>query len=124
MQPKTKLDHDTVIDTSNLEVKKDFITLKAKVDKLDINKLINVPPSLTNLETKVDDLDVVKLKTVPVYLKKSNELVDNGVVKNAKFKTLKAKVLNLEKNPPDATTLIHINQCNTDKQNLEKKNWG
>ena len=100
MQPKTKLDHDTVIDTSNLEVKKDFITLKAKVDKLDINKLINVRPSLTNLETKVDDLDVVKLKTVPVDLKKSNELVDNGVVKNAKFKTIKTKVLNLEKNPP------------------------
>ena len=28
---------------------------------------------------------------------------------------------NLEKKIPDATTLIHINQYNTDKQNLEKK---
>ena len=25
-------------------------------------------------------------------------------------------------NIPDATTLIHINQCNTDKQNFRKKN--
>ena len=70
MQPKTKLDHDTVIDTSNLEVKKDFITLKAKGDKLAINKLINVPPSLTNLETKVDDLDVVELKNCSCRLEK------------------------------------------------------
>ena len=28
---------------------------------------------------------------------------------------------NLRKKIPDATTLIHINQYNTDKQNLEKK---
>ena len=29
-----------------LAAKKDFIALKPKVDKTDINKLINVPPSL------------------------------------------------------------------------------
>ena len=27
----------------------------------------------------------------------------------------------MEKKIPDATTLIYINQCNTDKQSLEKK---
>ena len=31
------------------------------------------------------------------------------------------KVNSSEKEIPDATTLIHINQYNTDKQNLEKK---
>ena len=45
----------------------------------------------------------------------------NEVVKNTKFNTLKTTVNNLEKKIPDATTLIHINQYNTDKQNLEKK---
>ena len=35
---------------------------------------------------------------------------------------LEAKVNSLEKKILDATTLIHINQCNTDKQNLVKKN--
>ena len=34
---------------------------------------------------------------------------------------LKTKENSLEKKFPDATTLIHINQYNTDKQNLEKK---
>ena len=34
--------------------KKDFIALKADVEKLDINKLVNVLTSLNNLKTKVD----------------------------------------------------------------------
>ena len=95
--------------------------MKAEVDKLDINKLVNAPTSLNNLKTKVDDLDVGRLKTVPVDLKKLNDVVDNEAVKNIKFNTLKSKVSSLEKKIPDATTLIHINQYNTDKQNLEKK---
>ena len=66
-------------------------------------------------------MDVDKLKTVPVDLKILSDLVDNEVVKNRKFTTLKTKVNSLEKKTPNATTLIHVNQYNTDKQNLEKK---
>ena len=54
-------------------------------------------------------------------MKKVSDVIDNYVVKNIKFNTLKTKVNSLEKKIPDATTLIHINQCNTDKQNLQKK---
>ena len=97
--------------------------MKAEVDKLELNKLVNVSTSLNNSETKVDDLDVGKLKTVPVDLKKLSDVVHNEVLKNTKFNTLKTKVNSLEKKIPDATILIHINQYNTDKQNLEKKNW-
>ena len=88
--------------------------MEAEVDKLDFNKLTNVPTSLNNLKTKVDDLDVGNLKKLSD--------VDNEVVKNTKFNTPKAKVNNLENKIPDATTLIHINQYKTDKQSLEKKN--
>ena len=77
---------------------------------------------MNNLRTKVNDFDVGKLKTVPVDLTKLSDVVDDEVVKNTKFNTLKTKVNNLEKKNPDAITLIHINQYNTDKQNLEKKN--
>ena len=94
--------------------------MEAEVDKLDFNKLTNVPTNLNNLKTKVDDLDVGNLKTFPVDLKKLSD-VDNEVVKNTKFNTPKAKVNNLENKIPDATTLIHINQYKTDKQRLEKK---
>ena len=74
--------------------------MKAEVDKLDINKLVNVPASLNNLKTKVDDLDVHKLKIVPVDLKKLSDVVANEVVENIKFNTLKTKVSSLEKKIP------------------------
>ena len=62
---KKELEHATGIDTSDLTAKKDFVALKAEVDKLDIDKLqlVNLPTSLNNLKIKVDDLDVGKLKT-------------------------------------------------------------
>ena len=47
-----------MLQASDLEAKNDFIALKTEVDKLEINKLTNVPTSLNNLKTNVDDLDV------------------------------------------------------------------
>ena len=54
---KKKLDYAAGVDTSDLATKKDFIALKAEVDKLDSNNLVNVPTSSNNLKPKVDDLD-------------------------------------------------------------------
>ena len=71
---------------------------------------------MNNLKTKVDDLDVGEFKNVPVDLKKLSDVVDNEIIKNKKFNTLKTKVNNLEKKIPDGTILIHINQYNADKQ--------
>ena len=96
------------------------VVLKEEVDKLDILKLVNVPASMNNLKTKVDDLYVGKLKTVLVDLKKLSDVADNEVVKNKQFNTLQTNVNNLDNKIVDATTLIHINQYNTDKQKLEK----
>ena len=87
--------------------------MKAENDKLDINKLINVPTSLNKLKTKVNGLDFGKLKTVPVHLQKLSDVVDNEVVKNTKFNTLKTKVNNLKNKILDATNLIHVNKKNT-----------
>ena len=56
-------------------------------------------------------------------MKKLRVAVDNEVDKKTKFNTLKTIVNSLEKEIIDATTLIHINQYNTDKQILNKKNW-
>ena len=119
---KKELGLATGIDTSDLAAKKDFIALKAEVDKLDINKLVNIPISLNNLKTKVDYQDIGKLKTVPVELQKLSDVLDNKVFKNAKFNTLKVKVNNLENKILNASTLIHINQYSTYKQHLENKN--
>ena len=44
--------------------------MKADVEQLDINKLVNVSTSFDNLKLNVDDLDVCKLKAVSINLKK------------------------------------------------------
>ena len=74
----------------------------------------NVSTSFNNLKRKVDDLDIGKLKTVPIDLKKLGDAVANEIVKNTKFNTLKTKVNSLENKIPDATKSIHINQYNTE----------
>ena len=71
--------------------------MKAEVGKLDVNKLVNAPTSLNYF------------KTVPVHLKRLSDELDNEVVKNTRFNTLKTIVNNLEKEIPDGTSLIHIN---------------
>ena len=43
------------------------------------------------------------------------------VIKNTEFNTLNTKVNYLEKETPVAINLVHINQYNVDKHNLEKK---
>ena len=92
--------------------------MKAEIDKLNI-RLVNVPTSLNNLKTKVYDLDVGILKTVLADLSKiriSDKIVDNELAKRTKFNTLKKKVNKIVKKTPDATTLVPINQYNTDNK--------
>ena len=104
---KKELECATGVHTTDLAATKDFVALKAEVNKLDLNKLVKVPTSLNNLETKVDDLGVGKLKTDHVDLKKLYDAVDNEVDKNTKLNPLNTKINTM-------------NQYNTDKQNLEK----
>ena len=94
--------------------------MKTEVDKIDINKLINVPTSSNNFKTYVDDLDDAELKTVLTDLKKVSDAVKNGIVKKTNLYTLKTKVNELDNKIPDAIPLIHINQYYSNIQNLEK----
>ena len=61
------------------------------------------------------------MKTISIGLKNVSDLLDNEVVKNIKFNTLKSKVNEIDKKIPDATTFVKINQYNADKQNFEEK---
>ena len=69
------------------------------------------------LKTKANDLDVDKLKTVPIGLKNLSDLVDKNV-KVTIFNKVNTKLNKLDKKVLDATTLLHINQYNTDKQKM------
>ena len=79
-----------VVDTSPFAKKVDLVNLKSDADKLDINKLKNVPTNLSNLKNKVDKLDAHKLEPIPVDLSKLSNVEKNDVVEkdvyNAKIK--------------------------------------
>ena len=66
--------------------------MKAEVNKLDINNLVNVSASLNNLKTKIDALDVGKLKTFSLDLKELSNVLDKQALNNTKFNTIKTKV--------------------------------
>ena len=51
----------TGIDISKLAAKSDLVSLKAEVDKIDADKLKNVPDNLSNVKSKVDKLDIGKV---------------------------------------------------------------
>ena len=57
----------------------------------------NLPPNLSSLKSKVDKLDIKKLVPVPVDLRKLRDVVKNDVVKkdvyNAKIKNIEDKYL-------------------------------
>ena len=113
---KKQLKDGTLVDISNLAAKRDFIALKVDTDKLDINEFVNVSTCLSTLKAKVDDLNVDKLKIVIMDLKKLSDVTSKEIVIITKFNKLNTKVSNLENKIPDATTVIHINQYNIDKQ--------
>ena len=56
---KTDLKNTTGVDISSFAKKSDLASLKSKVDKLDVNKLVPVPVDLCKLSDVVKD-DVVK----------------------------------------------------------------
>ena len=88
---KADLKNATGVDTSDFAKKTDLANLKSDVDKLDIDKLKNVPSSLNNLKSKVDKLDIGKLETTPVDLSKVSIAVKNDAVKKTEYDKLVKK---------------------------------
>ena len=94
---KTDLKKSAGVDTSSVAQNVDLANLKSDVDKLDIDKLKNVPTNLSNLKSKID-----KLVPVPVDLSKRSNAVKNDVVKKDAYN---AKIKNIEDKIPDITNL-------------------
>ena len=94
---KADLKTATRADASKFAKKIGVANSKSNVDKLDIDKLKNVPTNLSNLKSKVD-----KLVPVPVDLSKLSDVVKNDVVKKDVYN---AKIKNIEDKIPDITNL-------------------
>ena len=90
------------VDTSVFAKRIDLANPKSDLDKLDIDKVKNVPGGLRSLKNKVYQLDVVKLLPVPVDLSKLNDIIKNDVDKKDVYN---AKIKNTEHKIPDITKL-------------------
>ena len=73
-----------VVGSSDFAKRTNLPNLKYDVDKLDIDKLKNVPGGLCNLKSKLNKLDIGKLETTPVDLSKRGNVVKNDVAKKTK----------------------------------------
>ena len=92
---KADLKNATGVDTSAFAKKTDLANLKPDVNKLDTDKIKNVPTNLSNLKSRVDKLDVDKLVPVPVDLSKLGDVVKNDVVKKM-YIMLRSKILKIK----------------------------
>ena len=90
---KADLKNATSVDKSKFAKKVDLAKLKSNVDRLDIDKLKNVPTNLRNLKSKVEKLDVDKLVPVLVDLSKLNVV---KVMLLKKMNMLRSKILKIK----------------------------
>ena len=93
---KADLKNGTGADTSDFAKKFYLAELKSDVDKLDIDKLKNLPNNLSNSKRKVDKSGVGKVETTAVDLCKLSNVVKNDVVKITEYNKLVKKVNNIK----------------------------
>ena len=99
---KVDLKNATFVGTSKFAKKVNLVSLKSEADKLDIDKLEQVPTGLNSLKSRVDQLNVDKLVPVPVDLSRLNDVVKNYVLKKDAYN---AKIKDIEDKIPDITNL-------------------
>ena len=102
---KVGLKNATEIATSKLAAKSDLVSLKADVDKLDIDKLIPVPANLSKLSNVVKN-DVVKKTLYDKLITKVNKIDFRRFALETNCDTDKS---NLGKKIPDTTGVIMLN---------------
>ena len=106
---KADLKNATGTDISKLAAKSDLASLKAEIDKLDVDKLQNIPTNLSNSKSKVDKLDIDKLVPVLVDLSYISNVAKNDVVKKDAYN---ARIQNIEDKIPDIINLANKTTLN------------
>ena len=90
---KDDLKNATGIDTSKVAAKSALVSLKAEVDKLDIEKLIPVPADLSKLSDVVK-FDVTKTTAYDKLVAKGNKIDPSGFVLKTKYDTDQSEIKN------------------------------
>ena len=114
---KADLKNATGIDTSKLAAKSDLASLKAEVDKLDIDKLIPVPLDLRKLSHLVKN-DVNKKTVYDKLVAKGNNIHTSGFVLKTKYNTDQSEI---EKKIPNTSGLVKKLDYTTKITEIENK---
>ena len=114
---KADLKNATGIDTSKLAAKSDLSSLKAEVDKLDIDKLIPVPLDLRKLSDLVKN-DVNKKTVYDKLVAKGNNIDTSGFVLKTKYNTDQSEI---EKKIPNTSGLVKKLDYTTKITEIENK---
>ena len=114
---KTDIKNITHVDTSGFALKTNLASLKTKVDKLDIDKLVTVPVDLSKLSNVVKN-EVVKKTVYDKLVTKVNNIDTSGFLLKTKYD---ADKLELEKKIPDTSNLVKKSDYNTKISEIESK---
>ena len=93
---KADLENATSVDTSKFAKANGSVNWKSNVDKLDIDKLKNVPSNLSSLKSKEDKLDVDKLLPAPVALNKLSDTAKKMISLKEMYIMLRSKILKIK----------------------------
>ena len=103
-----------------IKVKVDLSNYATKTDLQNVRDVgtasFALKTNLASLKAEVDKLDIDKLAPVPVDLSKLSDVVKNDVVKKAVYNQIAAKVSYL-----DTSAFVSKTKYRTDKAELEKK---
>ena len=114
---KADLKNAPGIDTSKLAAKSDLASLKAEVDKLDIDKLIPVPVDLRKLSDLVKN-DVNKKTAYDKLVAKENNIDTSGFVLKTKYNTDQSEI---ENKIPNTSGLVKKLDYTTKITEIENK---
>ena len=93
-----------------------LITQQKQIQKSNDASKLALKSNLASLKAEIDKIDVDKLKTVSVDLSKRSNVVNNDIVKKSVYHKLVRKVNNF-----DTSGFVLETKYNTDKSDLEKK---
>ena len=114
---KTDIKQISHVDTSSFALKSNLASLKTKVDKLDINKLVPVLVDLSKVSDAVKN-DVAKKTVFDKLVAKVNNIDAVGFVLKTKYDTDKSES---EKKIPDTSALVKKLDYNAKITEIENK---
>ena len=114
---KTDIKQISHVDTSSFALKSNLASLKTKVDKLDINKLVPILVDLSKLSDAVKN-DVAEKTVFDKLVAKVNNIDAVGFVLKTKYDTDKSES---EKKIPDTSALVKKLDYNAKITEIENK---